>query len=453
MPDKPTIDRRGFLGAASAIAAGATLAGGPAKAKSARPAGARSFPRDFLWGAATAGHQIEGNNASSDLWFMESLKPSLFPVPSGDACDSYHRYDEDIALLRSAGLGAYRFSIEWSRIEPEEGQFSLAELDYYRRMIAAVREAGVRPAVTFNHFSAPQWFAAKGGWENPQAPDLYARYVARAAKHLAELMHMAFTLNEANVPRLFAWLPSARKASGPTARDVVGRQAAMNALAAKTAGSSSYSCFLTADPDRSLPQLIAAHKKGVEAVKAERGNLPVGVTLSVQQIDAVGERSRRDEVLRYVYDDWFEAAKTGDFVGVQPYVRWLVDEQGAMPGPTDGEVDMRGMEVFPQAVGAMARYAHERIGLPVYMSESGIATADDAQRIRYIDATLAGVQAAISDGVPIKGYFHWSLIDNFEWTSHWTQTFGLAAVDRTTFKRTPKPSLAHLAAIARRNSL
>lgn len=451
MSEGSIIDRRGLLGAASAMAAGVTLTGGPVAAKA--PPGRLALPHDFLWGAATAGHQIEGNNTSSDLWFLESLKPSMFPVPSGDTCDSYHRYGEDIALLKGAGLNAYRFSIEWARIEPEEGRFSIAELDYYRRMIAALREAGIRPAVTFSHFTAPHWFGARGGWENPAAPDLFARYVARASKHLADLMHMAFTLNEANVPRLFAWLPKVRDGGGPAARDIIGRQAAINAMAAKAAGSATYSTFLSADPDKTLPQLISAHKKGVEAVKAQRGDLPVGVALSVQQIDAVGEGSRRDEVIRYVYDDWLEAAKTGDFVGVQTYVRWLADDKGTLPGPANGEVDMRGLEVFPAAVGNMARYVHERTGLPIHLSETGIATADDAQRIRYIDATLSGVRAAIEAGVPIKGYFHWTLIDNFEWTSHWTQTFGLAAVDRTTFKRTPKPSLAHLAAIARRNSI
>jgi beta-glucosidase len=456
MSEPKSIDRRAFLGSASAAAAGATLAGAAApaaaSASKAGPRGSSPFPPGFLWGASTAGHQIEGNNASSDLWLLENMKPTIFREPSGDACDSYHRYADDIALLKSTGLNTYRFSLEWARIEPEEGRFSIAQLDYYRRMISAVREAGIKPAVTFSHFSAPRWFAAKGGWENPDAPDLFARYVDQAAKHLADQMHMAFTLNEANAPRLFAWIPKPREASG-SFTNVAARMAGVNTLAAKRLGVEHFSTFLTADPDRSLPQLTAAHKRAVAAIKAQRSDLPVGVTLTMQQIDAVGDNSRLDEALRDMFAAWFEATKGDDFLGVQPYMRWRIDDKGTLPGPTDGEVDMRGMEVYPAAVGAVARFAHEKTGLPIYLTESGIATADDRQRVRYIDASLLGVREALQAGVPIKGYMHWSLIDNFEWVFGWTQTFGLAAVDRTTFKRTPKPSLQHLSEIARRNDV
>ena len=147
-----------------------------------------SFPPGFTWGAATAAHQVEGNNVNSDLWVLEHCSPTLFEEPSLDACDHYHRFAEDIRLLAGLGLNCYRFSIEWARIEPERGHFSIAALDHYRRMLAACHENGVTPMVTFYHFSSPRWFAGFGGWEKPAAVDLFVRYCERAARHFGDLI-------------------------------------------------------------------------------------------------------------------------------------------------------------------------------------------------------------------------------------------------------------------------
>jgi beta-glucosidase len=140
-----------------------------------------AFPQDFLWGAAGSGHQIEGGNVNSDSWLVEHVEGTVFHEPSGDACDHYHRYRNDIALLAELGLNAYRFSLEWSRIEPERGQFSVAELDHYRRVLGACHEHGVTPLVTLNHFTCPRWFAGLGGWESASSPELFARYCERAS--------------------------------------------------------------------------------------------------------------------------------------------------------------------------------------------------------------------------------------------------------------------------------
>src|SRR5262249_35757385 len=148
---------------------------GPTPTKLRAPrAGAIKPPSDFLWGVSTAGHQIEGSNVNSDVWLLENVKPTMFVERSGDACDSYHRYGEDIALIKAMGLNAYRFSIEWSRIEPSPGGFSIAELDHYKRVIEACHHAGIRPAITFNHFTTPAWFAASGAWLRADGPDLFA---------------------------------------------------------------------------------------------------------------------------------------------------------------------------------------------------------------------------------------------------------------------------------------
>ena len=140
------------------------------------------FPKGFLWGAATAAHQVEGNNINSDLWVLEHIKPTLFVEPSLDACDHYHRFADDIKLLAGLGLNTYRFSVEWARIEPERGCFSSSAIEHYRRVMAACLENEVTPMVTFYHFSSPRWFAAMGGWDKPQSADLFVRYCDRTAQ-------------------------------------------------------------------------------------------------------------------------------------------------------------------------------------------------------------------------------------------------------------------------------
>jgi beta-glucosidase len=162
------------------------------------------FPDGFVWGTATAAHQVEGNNTHSDFWLLEHAPGSIFAEPSGDACDSFHRYPEDIRLLRQLGFGAYRLSIEWARVEPEESHFSIAALDHYRRVLAACHEQGVRPCVTFHHFTSPRWFTADGGWEERGNVDRFLRYCERAVRHLGDLIDTAYTINEANLMAMLA---------------------------------------------------------------------------------------------------------------------------------------------------------------------------------------------------------------------------------------------------------
>src|SRR6266568_1506817 len=158
-----------------------------------------TFPPTFLWGTATAAHQVEGGNVYNDNWVLEHVPGTPYSEPSGDACDHYHRYRQDIALLAELGFTLYRFSLEWSRIEPEEGEFSLAELDHYRRMLTMCHEHGITPMVTFHHFTSPRWLAASGGWEVQETPEKFARFCERAMAHLGDLIPLACTLNEVNI--------------------------------------------------------------------------------------------------------------------------------------------------------------------------------------------------------------------------------------------------------------
>jgi beta-glucosidase len=421
--------------------------------EAARPT--RTFPEGFVWGAATAGHQIEGNNVNSDFWFLENMEPTIFVERSGDACDSYHRYEEDIEFLAGLGLGCYRFSIEWARIEPTRGHFSIAELDHYKRLIDCCRSRGVAPAVTFLHCTAPLWFAAAGGWLNTDAANYFADYCSQAARALAGGIDFAFTLNEPQVGKVFRSVPGAEAYF--EARDPVSR--AMHTQAAGMLGSQRFSTMEDPDLDAMTPQLIAAHEQGYEAIKAERNGLPVGVTLSVTDFQPGGVGSPFEDVRQLTYGEWLDTiARTGDFTGVQTYrtirIPGTGDDYPPLPNlpfaaPGDRVAEMQ----RPEALGNTVAYVHSRTNKPVFVTENGLETENDERRVWYIDEALAGLHGAIDAGVPVMGYLHWTLLDNFEWTRGYGPKMGLASVDRTTFVRSPKPSAARLGVIARQNGL
>jgi beta-glucosidase len=434
-------NRRQFL----ALAGGSALSAAAGPSLQAKETNQEAFPTDFLWGAATAGHQVEGNNVNSDFWLLENIKPTLFAERSGDACDSYHRYKDDIALLKTLGFNTYRFSIEWSRIEPEHGMFSNAELDHYQRMMQACHAHGLKTVVTFSHFSLPRWFAALGAWENPTAPDFFGKYCSRAAAHLSADIDFALTMNEPNAMRLVNWLKLP-----PQFKQL---QTEMRNRAATVTGSAAFSGMFAGDPDKMLAPMIASHLRGMDAIKAVRSSLPVGVSLAMTDEQAVGANSKRDAMQADVYGAWFEAAAKCDFLGLQTYTRNRLDANGLMAKPEGVELTQVGDEFYPEALEATIRYAYKATGKPIYVTENGIPTKDDTRRIEYIRRALIGVQNCLKDGLPVHSYIHWSLLDNFEWSFGFEPKYGLVACDRETFKRTIKPSARYLGSIARENRL
>lgn len=433
------LDRRSF---AAAAAAGALL---PLAARAAAPRA--SFPKGFLWGSATSGHQIEGNNVNSDLWLLEQVKPSVFSEPSGDACNSLELWPVDLDLVKSMGLNAYRFSLEWARIEPEPGQFSIAMLNLYKAMIEGCRARGLAPLVTFCHYSAPRWFAARGGWLNPEAPQLFARFCGHATRHLGAGISHAMTLNEPNiVPMLEVVLP-------PQAQTII---ALTLDGAAKVLGVPELAVANTAkqaDVPRLSAALLAAHKAAKAAIKAVRPDVPVGLTLAIFDDEAVGAPEKRDAMRRQLYGMWLEAARADDFIGVQNYERVLWAPEGRVQPPAGAVRNQNGGEVYAASLANACRYAHSVAQVPVLVSEHGVATADDTIRAKLIPDALAELHKAMADGLPVLGYVHWSLLDNYEWVAGYKAQLGLFTVDRTTFARTPKPSAGVLGGIARRNAL
>ena len=385
------------------------------------------FPEGFLWGTATAAHQVEGGNWNNDWWAWEHDPSSPCVEPSGDACDHWNRFPEDIALLAALGFNTYRFSVEWSRIEPEDGEYSGAALDHYRRMCACCLEHGLIPMVTYHHFTTPRWVAAHGGWEDPGTADRFARFCQRTAAAIGDLHPYACTLNEPNVVAMIGYLVGAFP---PGKRDVLLRRNVNTVL-------------------------IDAHAKGGDAIRSGPGSPKVGLTLAMNDYQAVdGGEQKRDRIRHSAEDVFLEAARTDEFIGVQTYTRERIGPTGAIDPEPGHELTLMGYEFWPEALEATIRRAWEVTdGVPIIVTENGIGCADDARRVAYVARALRGVRRCLDDGLDVGGYVYWSAMDNFEWAYGYVPTFGLMAVNRATQERMVKPSGYWLGGVAKANRL
>jgi beta-glucosidase len=393
------------------------------------------FPAGFLWGSATAAHQVEGGCTNNDWWAWEHTPGSTTVEPSGDAIDHFSRYDEDFALLAALGQNAHRISLEWSRIEPAPGEFSQAALDHYARVLDSLARHGLTAFVTLHHFTLPLWFAQRGGWLAADALELFARYVAVVADRLGDRIPYACTINE---PQIVALVGHALGHFPP------GHQDQDEAL-------------------RVTEVLLQAHRAAVAAVRSCRAQ--VGVCLQLPWIEPSRPGNESDvfvaDLLRGVMvdrfvDDLRGGGDVGDFVGLQYYFRIRADATRPdlqAPPPDGAETTQMGWEVFPEGFGRMLRRVAEA-GLPVVVTENGIATADDAQRVRFLRSHLAELKAAMDDGVDVRGYLHWSAFDNFEWAHGYAPTFGLIGIDRADgLRRAVRPSAVLYGEVARTGSL
>jgi beta-glucosidase len=410
------------------------LAGLAASALPAAAAQPRGWPKGFLWGTATAAHQIEGNNVGSDYWLLEHLPGTNFVEPSGDACDSWNRWQEDIALVKAMGLNAYRFSVEWARIEPEKAAFSNAALAHYRAICTACREAGIAPVVTFHHFSSPRWIAAIGGWENPETAQHFARYCARTAAALRGVVDTVCTMNEPNAQVTSFVMRGDRVFDG---------EAAIVARASRALGSDRFGSYFMGDSFRVRDVCLQAHGLARDAIKAALPGVRVGMTLALQDlVPGPGGEVLYQRIFDNARRPFYEAARADDFLGVQPYMRLRVGPTGYLPPPAGVMLNDSGQEASPDVPPAVVREAWTHAQVPILVSENGIEAENDALRVRHLTASVAALHGVVADGVPLLGYVHWSLMDNFEWRSGYRPRFGLHAVDRVTFARTAKPSAA-----------
>jgi beta-glucosidase len=404
-----------------------------------------TFPRGFLWGTSSAAHQVEGDNRNSDWWEWEQQAGRIANGDrSGIANDHYHRYREDFALLRAMHQNAHRLSVEWSRVEPSEGVFDPRQIGHYRDVLVDLRERAIVPMVTLHHFTSPLWFARKGGWTSSDAHRAFIPFVNRVADELGDLAGLWCTINEPSIYGAQGWI-AGEFPPGRTG-DLAGQY-------------------------RVTRNLQRAHELAYAALKRRTPDTPVG--LSHHKFLFLPASSRwRDRLAaagaQLVTDRWPTGGgrlgrivqATSDYIGVAHY--WaqmcafdasrrkdLLVRRFNPPGAPLTDMGWASNPAWMRTVlNELKRYRK-----PVYITENGIATSDDEVRQRYLAELLANVHGAIEDGVDVRGYFHWTNTDNFEWARGYSVRFGLIAVDRQTLERTIKPSGRLYGRIAAANSL
>ena len=411
-----------------------------------------SFPQDFFWGAATSSHQIEGGNVHNDWWQAETA--GRLPYHSGDACDSFRRYASDLDLARGLNHNAHRFSLEWSRIEPEPGVYDPAALDHYAQVVQACRDRGLEPFVTLHHFTNPQWFAAAGGWLSKGADQTFARYVEAVVQALPDVRYW-LTINEPTVYAAHAYVygewPPFEERAWVKAWHVLRRMARAHLLAYR---------------------VLHRHPGG------RQGERQVGYAHSAPWVVPCDARRGRDRFAArardWVWNEFFlRRLEKGsgpnecplDFLGLNYYTRTLTRTRMSPSGLLFGRAckdaehhrDLGpaasvGTEVYPPG---LARVLHRfsSLGLPLFVTENGVATDDEALRTETLHQHLRALEQALGTGAPVRGYFYWSLMDNYEWRHGPEARYGLYAVDFETQKRTPRPVAAAYADVCRANGV
>lgn len=419
------------------------------------------FPENFLIGAATAAHQVEGNNIYSDYWTMELMKSTSFVEPSGEAVDHYNRYEEDVRLMAEAGLNCYRFSIEWARVEPVEGQFDETEVEHYRKVIRCCKENGITPIVTLHHFTSPKWLISKGGWEAESTVEVFKRYCVYIAAQLGSEMEYVCTINEANMGLQLAaiakrymkqmLLPKKKSETdgkaqvGINLKQMLANQKIAAAENVEVFGTEKLHTFVSQRTEEGDLLIMRAHAAARDAMKAMCPHLKIGLSLSLHDIQAEkGGAKNAAKEWHSEFGHYLPYIKDDDYLGVQNYTRTRIGPFGQLGVPDGAELTQMNYEFYPEALENVIRAVAKEFTGDLIVTENGIATSDDTRRVEFIRRALSGVQNCITDGIPVRGYCHWSLLDNFEWQKGFSMTFGLIAVDRNPQTRHPKESLTYL---------
>ena len=417
----------------------------------------KRFPKDFLWGTATAAHQVEGGNHGNDWWSWESQPGRIKNNDQSDpACDHYNRYRDDFKLLAGLHQNAHRFSLEWSRIEPRPGEFSAQAIAHYRDVLEALRGVGLEPVVTLHHFTNPSWIAQAGGWDAPETAERFALYVERVMLELGALAKYWVTINE---PTVVAYQGYVHGEWPPGRRD----------LGAAT---------------RVLVTLLRGHWLAYKRIKSRCPDARVGLAHHLRIFDPARSWAPQDRLVAAAFERVFNETmlrslregrlafpltragkasgprQSQDFIGLNYYTRELVKFNHRYRGELFGQRVLKKQvlrsdldwEVYPDGLyRTLVRLLPER--LPVLVLENGIADRSDALRPDFVRSHARAMLRALEAGVPLKGYFHWTCFDNFEWAEGYSAQFGLAANDLMTQKRSIRPSAAIFAEICRTGSV
>lgn len=419
-----------------------------------------NFPTDFIWGSATSAHQVEGDNKNNNWWVWEQEGGNINDGSvSGKACDQYNKYKEDITLLKEMGHQCYRFSLEWSRIEPKKGKFDQKAIEHYRDVLNTLIDNEIIPMVTLHHFTNPIWLQKLGAWENPEIIDLFENYVIYVMEELGDLVPFWNTINEPMVVSLLGYLLGMHP---PNKKDInLFSKVSVNLL--KSHGKAYHAIHRTV--------------KSVTIPYIKSNRPKVGIVHNLMAYEPMDPNSKSDtkeaDFRAKMVNWWFlDAVTTGiisapfgknenitylknstDFIGANYYTRYLTKSSGPyepFSGPLE-KTDM-GYEIYPKGLYNLLINL-KKYNKPIIITENGIATTEDELRCKFIIQHLIEIHRAIKQEVDIQGYIYWSSMDNFEWAEGFSGRFGLIETDFDTQERKPRPSAYLYREIIQKNKI
>lgn len=396
------------------------------------------FPPDFLWGVSTSAYQIEGG-AENDWsqWELKakSLKSKVKDENSedfvcGQACDSYNRYEEDLDLVKSLNCGAYRMGLEWARLEPEAGKFDFDEVLHYRQVLKAAKAKNLKIILTIWHWTSPIWFADRGGWANEKAVEYFARYVKLIARELGDYVDYWVTINE---PMVYLSNGYIQGKWPPNRRNIFQAWKVYN-------------------------NLVKAHQESYKIIHQNYAEAKVGLTMLTNFFEPASKWNLVEiifsKLASHCWNDRFVKKLNSryDFLGLDYYFHDRIIWQPPFRKNLNKQVTDMGWEIYPAGIyRVLKNYA--KFKKPLFIMENGLADESDRQRAKFITDHLKYVYQAIGEGVDVRGYFYWSLLDNFEWSDGFAPKFGLYSVDRKTFARSPRPSAKVFSEICKNNEV
>ncbi len=415
---------------------------------------------DFLWGTSTSSHQVEGGNRFNDWWEWEVQ--GKLKEHSDKACEHYTRYEQDFDIVKQLGQNAHRFSIEWSRLEPEENVWNEEEFRHYEKVFKALHERKIEPIVTLHHFTNPTWFANKGGWLNERTTHYFVRYVKRCVQAFGKYVRFWVTINE---PLVYLYHGFYAGLWPP--------------------GLQSYASSMRVFRNQLMSHLEAYRAIHHHYEHEEKSQVWVSLAMHMSHFTPCNPASIKDRWAVFlrnwffnelfvssaisgflffpgIFSEFLPTRGTLDYIGLNYYTRDFIKFQGPVGknGIGDscdkghhqaetGELNMMGWEVHPEGLYHILKNL-KKYNLPIMILENGIATLDDNQRSRFIQNHLSEVGRAKREGVPVEGYFYWSLLDNYEWAHGFGPRFGIVEVDYKTQQRKIRESAYVLADMCRK---
>ena len=397
------------------------------------------FPKNFLWGAATSSYQIEGDNFNSDWWqwpARNALRSNAGGEEkkklenSGRACDYWNRWQEDHQLLTELGVNSFRLSLEWSRIEPKEGEFSEISIQHYREILEDLKKRNIKTVVTFWHWTSPIWFQEEYGLHKNQSREIFSRYGKKIIDELGDLIDVLVVINEPMMPLTFGFL---------NGKYPPGIKCPIKYW-------------------RASRNLSLAYKSIYAYSKEKNPTTPVGVTMLYNLFEPINRYNPIDWLIVWIVKKFWNESfyrrikNQSDYYGLDYYFHRKLGLFGQNK-KTKEKVNDMGWEIYPEGIKKTLKEIWEKYKLPIYIMENGLADSEDKYRGQFVKDHLQHVSGAITDGVDVRGYFYWSLMDNYEWLYGYKPRFGLVEIDYKTLERKPRKSFYAYKDIIAKNSI